>query len=103
MDRWWLSKLPDHLPLIVGSAVVFQLGTLLFSYLFSTTRKLPNDKEDKDPVFRRMQWGVNSVSLLHALIVSWMAIGVQQDPKLRADPLFGYSRTAGDLFAISCG
>lgn len=112
-DRWWLGKLPNHLPLLLASALAFHLGTLLFSWAFArlpsnttssvATTRAHGNSDKNDPQFRRMQWGISAVSFIHALVVGWMALNVYRDTSLRSDRLFGYTQAAGDLYAISCG
>ncbi|KAJ3213427.1 hypothetical protein HDU67_002902 [Dinochytrium kinnereticum] len=94
-----LKKLEDHWPIVIASAVSWQL-VWMFGWYFS---------EAFIPVFRgfnkkqKSDWSMRVVSFSHAALISYMALPILMDEELRNDPVFGYKHFAGNVYAVACG
>ncbi|KAI5121026.1 hypothetical protein M0805_005971 [Coniferiporia weirii] len=97
-----LSKLPEHAPVIVFSALFFWtvhivVGPTLSKTLFPGAYRRLKTRRDRN------NWDIRVVSLLHALIVIPLAYQNLYLPALDADRAFGWDSREGTLAGIACG
>ncbi|KAJ1676633.1 hypothetical protein EV182_007785 [Spiromyces aspiralis] len=93
-------RLSEHWHIVlVSAAAAFAIQKLSIPIsalaLGPRFRALSGDKKHK--------WGIQLVSMLHALEASIMSLWVFEDESLRQDPVYGFSYTAERIYAVSMG
>lgn len=53
--------------------------------------------------FKRANWDIHIVSMVHCVTIVLGALPMLWDPELLQDKVFGYSSWAGNVYAIACG
>src|SRR5262245_54217878 len=100
LEPFHLSKLPHHLAVVVLS-FLFWTAVLLSSPILSTY--LCPQTYPKLIGYKRTNWDVHVVSLVHSLVTCYMAYNCISDAILEEDKVFGYTKQAGDVMAVAVG
>ncbi|KAI8904708.1 TLC domain-containing protein [Gorgonomyces haynaldii] len=93
-----LTKLNDHIVVLIASAIGYQILYLVAhvaSELYEPYRRMPHTKQ--------VSWAMHWCSMLNALLMTTLSIPILFDTQLQAQPLFGYSYYAGNVYALACG
>lgn len=93
-----LDHLESNLPLILASAVFWQLF-----YLLSAAMSKNNAHYKTMTKRKQIDWRMHVTSSLHALISSIGVIGVLMAPEHISNPIYGYSKYAERVFSITIG
>jgi hypothetical protein len=95
----FLEKFPVHWHTFVGAIIashlVYVLGDIISSSISSSYRNLCNVK--------KIDWGIRIVSIVHATLITLLALPIFFIPTLQNAPIFGYTYYSGTVYAITCG
>ena len=92
------KALPEHIHVILGAALFYQLIFVLsplFSSLFPSYTSLRRRS--------KINWDIHVVSMVQSLLICWLAYLALGDPLLKDNRVFGYSPFAADVSALACG
>lgn len=95
-----LTKMQDHLHVLLASCCFWEIVRVCSAMV---SPRLSSSYRLKLTPYKQFDWDVHVVSLVHALVVSVLALPLFWDPQLVGDRLFGYSKYGGDVYALTSG
>jgi len=100
LDAFCLGGLALHWHMVLGSALVFHALVYVSQWL---SPRLFGQHYLKLAPRKRLDWDTHVVAFIFSIVISTLALKQLQDPVLKADKVWGYTRLGGDVNAISCG
>lgn len=97
-ERLGFKALAQHLHIVLGAAIFYQLIFILSPLLCSPFKSYTTLRTRS-----KINWDIHLVSMVQSILICWLAYLALGDPKLKADRVFGYSPFGADVSALACG